>query len=148
MSRSFVVQMPNAEAKYLAGIGTPRPPTPETRCMDAIRNWLAGLETRWTDSVAVGQVSRELRSIMALFPEVKRPACGPFSGQGGGSPLPGHVDYLGAGIVRLDDRALSALAGLPSGDDFRVTFTDAGPVMTVSGSGYLAREEPESGLAP
>lgn len=139
----FVVEMPDAEAKHLAGIGNPWPSTPEARCVHAIRNWLTGLEKRRAHSVAVRQVSRDLRSILDEVPQQERPMRGPFTVLGHRAPLPGHVAYLGAGTVRLDDRALSALAGLRPDEDFYVIHTDAGPVLRVSDSSYLAREEPD-----
>jgi hypothetical protein len=54
---------------------------------------------------------------------------------------PGRVTYLGAGAVRLDAAALSALAELADGEDFRIAWTGAGPVMTIGTDRYPAREE-------
>jgi hypothetical protein len=65
---------------------------------------------------------------------------GPFGPGRAGPPLPGRVDYLGAGIVRLDETAITALASLPPGEDFR-THTGAGPVLAVGTDTYLAQEE-------
>lgn len=141
MNRTFSVVMPDAEAKHLAGIGNPWPLTPEARCVHAIRGWLTGLENVRAHSVAIRQVSRDLRSILDLVPQEERPVRGPFTVLGGGTPLPGRVQYMGEGTVRLDDQAVSALACLRPDDDFHIAFTDAGPVMTVSGSTYLVREE-------
>lgn len=149
MSRTFLVVMPDAEAKHLAGVGNPGLPTPETRCVHAIRNWLTGLENRRAHSVTVMQVSRDLRAILDLAPQAARPVRGPYTALGRGAPLAGRVQYVGAGIVRMDERALSALAGLRLDEDFHVHFTDAGPFLTVSGSSYPVREEQrESGPAP
>jgi hypothetical protein len=66
---------------------------------------------------------------------------GPFASHGGGAPLPGRVEYLGGGTVRLDDAAVSVLAELREGEDFRVIITEAGPVLTVGAECYLVHEE-------
>lgn len=47
-------------------------------------------------------------------------------------------------MVRLDEAAISALAELGEDEDFRVTFTDAGPVLAVGAERYLAREEAQA----
>lgn len=54
---------------------------------------------------------------------------------------PGRAEYLGGGLVRLDQEAISTLAGLADGEDFKVSYTGAGPVLTVGADRYLAREE-------
>lgn len=66
---------------------------------------------------------------------------GPFGPRRSGLPLPGRVEYLGDGTVRLDETALASLAGLAEGEDFRMAITDAGPVLEVGPDRYLAREE-------
>lgn len=66
---------------------------------------------------------------------------GPFAPSAGGCPPPGHVEYLGNGTVRLDDTAISTLAALRQGDDFRAVLTDAGPILIVGADRYLAHEE-------
>jgi hypothetical protein len=48
----------------------------------------------------------------------------------------------GHATVRLDRDAVAALAGLPDGDDFKVIFTGAGPVMTVGNDRYPVTEDP------
>ena len=140
MSRSYLVQMPRAEARHLAGTGDAALPAPEARCIEAIREWLHGLRGRRPATVPVSKVVADLTLILGIVPPAGRPARGPLAAGHGASP-PGQVEYLGSGTVRLDDAAISALAGLREGDDFRVTITDAGPVLTVGGDRYLARPE-------
>ena len=74
-------------------------------------------------------------------PAADRPVRGPFAPDARGAALPGRVEYLGAGIVRLDEAAIGSLAELPEGDDFRVIVEDVGPVLTVGPARYVAREE-------
>lgn len=138
MSRSYLVQMPPAEARHLAGSGRAGPPGPEARCVEAIREWLHGLRSRRRAAVPVNAIVADLTPILAIVPAVRRPARGPLA-TGPDDPAPGHAEYLGGGTVRLDDAAISTLASLPEGDDFRVT--DAGPVLTVGADHYLARQE-------
>lgn len=140
MSRRYLVQMPRAEARHLAGTGDAALPGPETRCIEAIREWLHGLRGRRPATVPVSKIVADLTLILGIVPPARRPVRGPLTAEPGSSP-PGHVQYLGSGTVRLDEAAISALAGLPEGDDFRVTITDAGPVLSVGGDHYLARPE-------
>lgn len=143
MTRTYVVQMPKAEARHLAGAGPGWPATPEARCVAALREWLAGLSRRRTTTVPVRKVITELTLILSIAPAVRAPARGPFGPRRGGASLPGHVEYLGEGTVRLDETAISSLAALPPGEDFRVSFTGAGPVLEVGTDTYPARvEEP------
>lgn len=142
MSCNYLVHMPTAEAHHLAGIGPPWPARPEVRCVHAIREWLYGLQRRRSPTVPVRKIVTDLTAILSLVPARCSPARGPFvPPANGGPPLPGSVEYLGAGIVRLDETAINALARLPMGDDFRVTFTDAGPLLTIGADHYLVREE-------
>jgi hypothetical protein len=109
--------------------------------------WLTGLRRRTTRAVTVAKVVNDLTPLLdqAL---AGQPACGPFAASGGQPPLPGRVEYLGGGIVRLDDTALASLAGLPEGTDFRTVFTDADPVPVVGCDRYAAHEgEPETNPA-
>ncbi len=140
MSRSYLVQMPRAEARHLAGSGRAGPPGPEARCIEAVREWLHGLRGRRPATVPVSAVMADLTRILAILPASRQPARGPLVTGPDGS-TPGHAEYLGSGTVRLDDTAIRALARLPEGDDFRVTFTDAGPVLSVGADRYLARQE-------
>jgi hypothetical protein len=133
----------DAEARYLAGIGPPRSATPEAWCCHQIRQWLAGLQRRRAATVPVAQVTADLAAILDLIPAAHRPVRGPFAPRpNGGPPMPGTVEYTGHGTVRLDRDAVAALAGLPDGDDFKVTFTSAGPVMTVGHDRYLLTDDP------
>jgi hypothetical protein len=142
MRGSYLVHMPTAEAPHLAGIGPPWPASPEVRCVQAIREWLYGLQRRRFLTVPVRKIVTDLTAVLSLVPAACRPARGPFvPPANGGPPLPGSVEYLGAGIVRLDETAMTALAGLPAGDDFRVIFTNAGPLLSVGADHYLVREE-------
>ena len=141
MSRSYVVYMPRAEARYLAGADTSWPTTPEARCVHAIREWLNGLRDRTSEHVAVHTIIDGLDPLLDRVPEIKRPTSGPFASRGGGPPLPGQVEYLGEGAVRLDDAAVSALAGLREDQDFRITITNMGPILWVGADQYLVREE-------
>ena len=141
MSGTYLVQMPKAEACHLAGTGHGWPATPDTRLAADLREWLAGISRRRTTVIPVRKVLADLSVILERAPLPQRPLRGPFGPGRAGQPLPGRVDYLGGGIVRLDDTAISALAGLAAGEDFRVIRTDAGPVLTVGTDHYLAREE-------
>lgn len=142
MSGSYLVHLPKAEARHLAGIGPPWPASPETRALAAIREWVHGISRRRAATVPVGKVITDLTAILAIIPPATTPARGPFAPPGDGRPpLPGQVEYLGSGIVRLDHDALQALADLAPSEDFRVDFTDAGPVMSVGTDTYLARAE-------
>lgn len=147
MIRTYVVQMPKAEARYLAGLAVGWPATPEARCVHAVREWLDGLRCRRSGQVPVEKVISDLELILDQVPPAERPVCGPFAAKGGLLP-PGLVKYLGDGAVRLDDAAISTLAGLREGDDFRVTQTDAGPVLSVGNDRYLAREDEPGALPP
>ncbi|MGE5135406.1 MAG: hypothetical protein ACM32E_21165 [Gemmatimonadota bacterium] len=105
MSRCYLVHLPRAEARHLAGAGLAWPPG---------------------------------------SPAADSPVRGPFAPDGRGAALPGRVEYLGSGIVRLDGAAIGSLAELPEGDDFRVVFEDVGPVLTVGPARYAAvAEEPD-----
>jgi hypothetical protein len=140
-SRTYLVHMPKAEARFLAGVGVGWPATPEARCVHAVREWLTGLVRSRAVSVSVRKVADDLGPLLARVPVTERPLSGPFAAPGRRPPLPGRVEYLGAGIVRLDDAALSSLAGLRPGEDFRVTVTDAGAVLEIGADRYEAREE-------
>ncbi len=144
MSRTFLVHLPLAEARYLAGTGHGWPATPQMRMTAALREWLADISRRRSTVVSVRRVVADLTLILETVPLPQRPLHGPFGPGRTGPPLPGQVDYLGGGVVRLDQDAITALAGLTAGDDFRVCFTDVGPVLTVGTDEYLARvEEPD-----
>ncbi len=107
MSRSYLVMMPRAEARHLAGLpGTAGPGGGDSGAQ------VAG-----------------------------RPVRGPFAPGRGGLVLPGRVEYLGGGIVRLDEEAIGSLAELGLSEDFRVVFEQAGPVLIVGPARYLAQEE-------
>ena len=71
-------------------------------------------------------------------PEARCLAAGPGRA---GPPPPGRVEYAGDGAVRLDEAAVAYLAQLPPGEDFRVRFTGAGPVLAVGADTYLLGEE-------
>lgn len=142
MNGTYLVHMPKAEARHLAGIGPPGPAGPEARALAALREWVHGISRRRAATIPVATVVTDLTAILAIIPTAAAPARGPFAPPGDGGPLlPGQVSYLGGGTVRLDHDALHALAGLRSGEDFRVHFTNAGPVLTVGSDSYLAREE-------
>ena len=140
-TRTYLVHMPLAEARHLTGTGHGWPATPEHRLAGALREWLAGLSRRRVAVIAVRKVVTDLTLILENSPLPRRPLRGPFGPVRNGPPMAGRVEYLGSGIVRLDETAMRALAGLPEGDDFRVSQTDAGAVLTVGSDTYLAREE-------
>lgn len=146
MTRTFLVDMPKAEARHLAGSGCGWPATPQDRIVVGLREWLHGLARRASENVPVAKVIDELTPLLELASPAGRPVRGPFV-PGGGPPLPGRVEYLGGGMVRLDETAISALAELGEGEDFRAVMTTAGPVLLVGTDSYLAREE-ELGPAP
>jgi hypothetical protein len=106
-----------------------------------VREWLAGVSRRRTAVIPIRKVVADLTLILDAAPLPRRPVRGPFGPGRAGRPLPGQVDYLGGGIVRLDDAAITALAGLPPGEDFRIIHTAAGPVLAVGADTYLAGEE-------
>jgi len=139
------VQMPKAEARHLAGVGVGWPATPEARCVNAIREWLNGIRDGKSKHVAVKEIIDDLDPILGQVSLAERPMHGPFASRGGRPPLPGRVEYLGGGVVRLDDAGISALAELREGEDFCVIFAETGPVLTVGTDCYLAHtEEPDS----
>ena len=139
--RTYLVHMPLAEARHLAGTSPAWPAVPESRLAAALREWLAGISRRRTASIPVRTVVADLTAFLETIPLPHRPLRGPFGPGRTGAPLAGRAEYLGSGIVRLDDAAISSLAGLPAGDDFKVIYTDAGPVLTVGADRYLASEE-------
>lgn len=140
-SRTYLLHLPQAEARHLAGTGPCWPATPQTRLAAALREWLAGLSRRRAAVVPVRKVVADLSLILETVPLPQRPLRGPFGPGRAGPPLPGQVEYLGGGIVRLDEDAITSLARLAASDDFRVCFSDAGPVLSVGADTYLAREE-------
>jgi hypothetical protein len=113
---------------------------PAAACVQALREWVRGVQAG-PGPVQVSQITADLGPILDRVPAADRPVRGPFAPGGRGVVLPGRVEYLGAGTVRLDDAAISSLAELSAGDDFRVVFEDAGPVLTVGADRYVAREE-------
>lgn len=140
MSRFYLVHMPKAEARHLAGVGRGWPASPETACVEAVREWLDHVQASDAGPVSVSRIAGDLRPVLSRVPVAQRPARGPF-GPGGRRVLSGRVEYLGGGVVRLDDVAVSSLAGLPPGEDFRAELGEAGPVLTVGADRYLALEE-------
>ena len=139
--RTWLVHMPLAEARHLAGAGHGWPASPQTRLAAALREWVAGISGRRSGVIPVRKVVEDLTLILESVPLPQRPLCGPFGPGRAGPRPPGQVDYLGGGIVRLDEDALSSLASLAPSDDFYVTHTSAGPVLSVGADTYLAREE-------
>ena len=156
-SRTYMVQMPLAEARHLAGTSHGWPAASEARLAAVLREWLARLSWRRGGMIPVRRVVTDLSHILETVPLPQRPVRDPFGPGCAGLPLPGHVEHLGGGVVRLDDTALTSLAGLHDGEDFKVTFTDAGPVLSAGPDHYVARMEepnakpgspPTSGLLP
>jgi hypothetical protein len=139
--RTWLVHMPVAEARHLAGTGQGWPAPPQMRLAAALREWLAGLSRRRSAVIGVRKVVTDLTLILESVPLPQRPLCGPFGPVRAGLRPPGRVEYLGAGIVRLDEDAISSLASLASSDDFHVARTGAGPLLSVGADSYLAREE-------
>lgn len=138
----YLVQLPQAEARHLAGVGVCGwPARPEAACLHAVREWLAGIKARAAKAVPVSCVVADLELILSRVPEARVPCRGPFAPRPGiGSPQ-GWVEYHGGGVVRLDEEAVATLAGLGADEDFRAVVTDGGPVLIVGGDRYLAREE-------
>jgi hypothetical protein len=64
MSRTYLVQMPKAEARYLAGVGVGWPATPDARCVHAIREWLNGIRGRRSRCVPVQKIIEDLEPIL------------------------------------------------------------------------------------
>ncbi len=123
MSRYYVVHMPVAEARHLAGLGRARP---------------AGRPGASPGSQSGGDPKPGLTRI----PAAGHPVCGPFVPDRCGIVPPGRVEYLGAGTVRLDEAAVGSLAQLRADADFRVIFMDSGPVLLVGADRYPAAAEP------
>jgi hypothetical protein len=143
--RAYLVHMPLAEARHLAGVGDCWPATPQLRLAAALREWLAGISRRRSTVISARKVIADLTLILEAVPLPQRPLHGPFGPASSGPPLPGQVNYLGGGIVRLNEDALSSLASLAPDDDYRVIHTDVGPVLSVGADTYLARvEEPDN----
>ena len=140
-SRTWLVHLPLAEARHLAGTGQGWPAPPQTRLAATLREWLAGISRRRSRVIPVRKVIADLTSILESVPLPRRPVCGPFGPGRAGRRPPGQVEYLGGGIVRLDEDAISALASLDPRDDFHITHTSAGPLLSVGTDHYLAREE-------
>lgn len=130
-SRTWLVHMPVVEARHLAGTGHTWPATPQMRLAAALREWLAGLSRRRAAVIGVRTVIADLSLILEAVPLPQRPVCGPFGPSRTGPRPPGRVDYLGGGVVRLDEAAISSLASLAPDDDFHITRTNAGPVLSV-----------------
>ena len=139
--RTYLVHLPLAEARHLAGTSHGWPATPQTRLAAALREWLAGLSRRRTGVIPVRKVVADLTLILGSVPLPQRPVCGPFGPARVGLRPPGRVEYLGGGIVRLDEDAISHLASLDPRDDYHVTRSSAGPLLSISTDEYLAREE-------
>jgi len=121
MSRSYVVHMPIAEARHLAGVGQAHP--------------VGGLAaSRASKSGANSKPGRPRN------PANGQSVRGPFAPDRHGIVPPGRVEYLGEGTVRLDEAAIGRLAGLSADADFRVIFADSGPVLLVGAARYPAIE--------
>ncbi len=121
MSRYYVVHMPVAEARHLAGVG----------CAAATGGPGAG---------PAGRPGGDRRPGPDGGPAAARPVRGPFAPDRDGIVPPGRVEYLGAGTVRLDEAAIGSLAGLGAGTDFRVIYADSGPVLLVGADRYPVTE--------
>lgn len=150
MSHRYLVHLPTAEARHLAGIGRGWPASPEAACVPALRERVRGVQAG-PGPVHISRITAGLEPILDRAPAAGRPVRGPFAPGGHGFAPPGRVEYLGAGTVRLDDAAIASLAELGAGDDFRVIFEDIGPVLTVGADRYVARQEepdakPSAGL--
>lgn len=138
----YLVQLPRAEARHLAGVGTCGwPASPEAACLHAVREWLTGIKARACETVPVSSVVGDLELILSQVPQARVPSRGPFAPQPGIGCPPGQVEYLGNGVVRLDEDAVATLAGLGADEDFRVVATEGGPVLVVGEDRYLAREQ-------
>lgn len=147
MTGTYLVHLPKAEACHLAGIGPAWPATPEARALDALREWLHGVSRCGTASIAVSKIMADLTLILDTVPAAPRPVRGPLGPSQYGPPPPGHVEYLGSGTVRLDEAAISTLSELREDEDFRITFTDAGPMLAVGAERYVIyEEEPDAKL--
>lgn len=139
MARTYLVDLPKAEARHLAGVGPTWPATPEARALGALREWLCGVSRSGAATIAVSKIVADLTLILDIAPADTQPVRGPLRDDRCGAP--GRAEYLGGGTVRLDEAAIAVLAELRDGDDFRVTFTDAGPILTVGADHYAIREE-------
>jgi len=121
MSRCYIVHMPVAEARHLAGVGRARP--------------ASGAGTS-----PASRSGRDREPGLTGMPAAGQPVRGPFVPDQRGIAPPGRVEYLGAGTIRLDEAAISSLAVLGADADFRVIFADSGPVLLVGADRYQATE--------
>lgn len=124
MARTYLIDLPRAEARHLSGVGPAWPATPEARALGTLREWLCGVSRSGAATIAVSKLVADLTLILDIAPAGTRPVRGPLRPDRSGPP--GRVEYLGSGTVRLDEAAIAMLAELRDGEDFRVTFTDAG----------------------
>lgn len=145
MARTYLVDLPKAEGRHLAGVGSAWPATPEARALGALREWLHGICRSGAATIAVSKIVADLSLILDITPAGTQPVRGPLRPDL--SRPPGRAEYLGSGTVRLDEAAIAILAELRDGEDFRVTFTDAGPILTVGADHYAVHEE-QSSLDP
>jgi hypothetical protein len=146
MGRAYLVKFPgDAEALYLAGITRHPAASPAQACVQAIRDWLDRLKATGREYVSPQEISADLGPVLArteaAAAQHRAPACGPFAPGPAGRRPPGQVDYLGEGVVRLDDQAVATLAVLDYRDDFRISYDD-GPVLIVGSGRYPLTEDP------
>ena len=83
--QTYLVHMPRAEARYLAGVGVSWPATPEARCVHAVREWLNGIRGRRAEQVPVQKIIEELDPLLRQVPLAERPQHGPLAGRGAGA---------------------------------------------------------------
>ena len=140
MTRTYLVHLPKAEARYLAGTGPAGPATLAARARTALRDWLHGVSRSRRRTVPVAKVVADLTVILSIAPAPMQQVRGPLRSRRAGPP-PGRAEYLGDGTVRLDEAAISTLSGLREGEDFRITFSNAGPVLAVGTDRYIVDEE-------
>ena len=107
------------------------PTSPEAACLHAVREWLADVDARNAATVPVASVVADLELILARVPESRVPCRGPFAPRPRIGAPPGRVEYVGGGMVRLDEDAIATLAGLGAEEVFRVIASDGGPVLVV-----------------
>jgi len=140
-SRTWLVHMPLAEARHLAGTGHGWPASPQMRLAAALREWVAGISRRRTAVVPVRKVVADLTLILETVPLPQWPVCGPFGPGRAGTRCPARWHISAAGSSAWTGRPSDPWPASP------LATTSASPTPTpgrscpVGADTYLAREE-------
>lgn len=88
MTHTYLVHMPQAEARHLAGTGYGWPAAPQARLAAALREWLAGISRRHSAVIPVRKVVADLTLILEVVPMPQWPLHGPFGPGRAGAERP------------------------------------------------------------